>query len=733
MSTTRHPRLSISPACFLAAIVFGIALLALLQLREHRQARPVAHPVISELQAANSTGLRDDDGQTTDWIEIWNPSAEPVALDRWALTDDFRSPAKWRFPAVHLGPGEFLVVFATGKNRTNPAAALHANFRLDPAGEYLAIVEAGSDRAVHEFLPKYPRQIADLSFGLTPEVFQQEEPAGARGARQVGFLLQPTPGAPNADEMLGVVSDTRFSRQRGLYTNSFPLEISTRTLETQIRYTLDGTRPSLTNGLLYLRPIEITDTTVVRAVAFRAGFRPSNVDTHTFVFPQRVRSQSGGKFPSTWGVRNGGPVVADYEMDAEIVDPPGAAGALIDGLKALPTVSLTLTPEDLYGEAAGIYAHPLEHGQAWERPASFEWFRPAGKPDVRADCGVRIQGGWSRRPEESPKHSFRLRFRADYGAAELKQTLFTAPGPAGFRELILRAGCNNSWLHWSGTERRRGDLLRDQWMRDTLLELGHPSARGDFVHLYLNGLYWGVYNLVERPDAEFLAQRFGGQPEDYDSRNGENVLSGDTIAWDRMFALANAGIATPEAYAEISRLLDMPAFIDFMAVHLYGGSADIDAASNWYAARPRRADGRHVFLMWDGERSLEEVGMNSLNLDADQSPTRLFQKLRENELFRRDFAARLKQLTSTGGPLSPTACAARYSRLADYVRAAMICESARWGDYRRDVHPYREGPYELYTVQQHWEPEVRRLLQEYFPNRTATLLQQLRTAGFKIE
>ena len=156
---------------------------------------------------------------------------------------------------------------------------------------------------------------------------------------------------------------------------------------------------------------------------------------------------------------------------------------------------------------------------------------------------------------------------------------------------------------------------------------------------------------IPAEDAEFLAERFGGTAADYDSRNGENVISGDTVAWDQLFALANAGVATPEAYAAISRLLDVPAFIDFMLVHLYGGSADIDAASNWYAARPRRPDGRYVFLMWDGERSLEEVNADALGLDADQSPTRLFQKLRENAAFRRAFAQRVKRLTAKNGAL----------------------------------------------------------------------------------
>ena len=733
MSTSRQPHRTISGTAFLGCLAVLIALLGLYQFRQSREAGEAARPFISEIQAANRNGLPDDDGQIADWIELWNPSTETLDLEGWFLTDDFRQLPKWRFPAVRLAPGEFLVIFATGKDRTNGAAPLHTNFRLDPAGEYLALIGPQGGQVVQEFLPKYPRQIVGASFGLTPEVFGRAGKSKAVSAGELGFLLTPTPGAANTDELLGLVEDTRFSRQRGVYTNAFQLEISTKTYETQIRYTLDGTAPNLTNGFAYTAPLAIGDTITVRAAAFRPGYQPSNVDTHTFVFPQGILRQTGGGFPTTWGVRDGNVVTADYEIDPEIVEAPNGRQRLTAGLNALPSVSLVLAPADLFGEAAGLYAHPVEHGAAWERPGSFEWFMPDGSSEAHTDCGVRIQGGWSRRPEESPKHSFQLLFRAEYGAATFKHGLFGASGPKSARELILRAGSNNSWLHWSGAERKRGDLLRDQWMRDTLREMKRPSPRGTFVHLYLNGLYWGIYNLVERPDADFLAQQFGGSAGDYDARNGENVLSGDTVVWDRLFAVSNAGVTNATAYAELSRLLDVPAFIDFMAVHLYGGSADMDRASNWYAARPRRTDGKYVFLMWDGERSLEEVGASSLKLDDDQCPTRLFQRLRQNPEFQRAFSRRVKELTQAGGGLSPEPCANRYRGLVTEVRAAMVCESARWGDYRRDVHPYREGPFELYTVEQHWEPEVKRLLEDYFPRRTAAFIQQLREANLYLE
>lgn len=730
MSVPAHSRHPLSAGAFVAILGVLVAGLVLVEFYRERSVRRIPQPVISEFQAGNVNGLRDETGRPADWIELWNPSNEIIDLTGWSLTDDYRHLHKWTFPAVTLAPRQFLVVFATGKSRTQPGAPLHTNFRLDPRGKYLALVAPGGEHVVQEFLPKYPRQIPDTSFGLTPDAFERDPRKGSGVVlSELAYLQTPTPGARNTDELLGIVQDLKLNHHRGTFREPFKLLIATKTFDAAIRYTVDGSPPTSSHGIVYRGAIDIGRTTTLRAAAFRPGYKASEIVTETFVFPADVVRQSNEGHPSTWGVRNDKPVSAAYAMSTNILNSDMARSAAEVGLAALPSVALTLAPEDLFGATQGLYTHPLEHGVSWERPASFEWWQSGGHANLQTECGVRIQGGWSRRPEESPKHSFRVVFRAEYEGAALKHRFFGVGGPKAYHELILRAGCNNSWLHWSAAERRRGELLRDQWMRDTLSAMGTPSPRGTFVHLYLNGIYWGIYNLTERPDANFLAEWFGGNPKDYDSRNADNILSGDTVVWDRLFVLANAGVATEDAYAQVSELLDIPSFIDFMIVHLYGGSGDIDSASNWYAARRRRSGGRYIFIMWDGERSLEGADVNALGLDDDQCPTRLFQKLRENAAFRQAFSNRIKELTAPAGWLSPENTSARYRALADSVSKAMICESARWGYYRRDVHPYKEGPYELYTVEGFWQPEVSRLLNEYFPRRTGVLLEQLRAAG----
>ena len=434
-------------------------------------------------------------------------------------------------------------------------------------------------------------------------------------------------------------------------------------------------------------------------------------------------SQSGAGWPTNWGVRNDRPVPVHYALD-----PSAGKAELERACRALPILAIRLDADDLLGAEKGIYSHPMESGDDWERSARMSWF-PAGhdRPSVEAGCGIRIQGGWNRRPEESPKHSLRLVFRKRHGTARLEAPIL-GEGPTGFESLVLRGGNNNSWLHWSGEERRRADYLRDEWMRRSHAELGHPSARGRFVHVELNGLYWGVYDLVERPDEHFAAARLGGKPKDWDSRNADKVLSGDDVAWRRLMALAPAA-EDPAAWAEIRGLLDVPAFVDYLLLNLYGANGDWDGASNWYAARRRKPSGGFVFFVWDGERTLEGVEDTRIADDAPDSPSWLFQRLRRNAAFREAFGRRAAEVLGPGGALSPERAGERYRRLSEELAPAIAAEAARWGSYRVAVDPYKTGPFERYGVETHWRPEIRRLLDDYFPRRTAVLRGQLKAAG----
>ncbi len=125
----------------------------------------LAEPVISEFLASNDTEQADEDGDFPDWVEIFNPDDTPVNLGGWYLTDDAARLDRWEFPNVTLQPGAYLLVFASDKNRIDPAGTLHTNFRLSADGEYLALVKPDRSTVVSEFDP-FPAQFEDVSYGL---------------------------------------------------------------------------------------------------------------------------------------------------------------------------------------------------------------------------------------------------------------------------------------------------------------------------------------------------------------------------------------------------------------------------------------------------------------------------------------------------------------------------------------------------------------------------------------
>ncbi|HTY85878.1 MAG TPA: CotH kinase family protein [Candidatus Acidoferrum sp.] len=120
---------------------------------------------ISEFMASNTHTLTDEDGQSSDWIEIQNTSGTNVNLLNWALTDSAGNPTKWLFPSVNLAPGGFMTVFASGQDRRTPGLPLHTNFKLDADGEYLALVRPDLSVAT-EISPAYPPQFPDVSYGV---------------------------------------------------------------------------------------------------------------------------------------------------------------------------------------------------------------------------------------------------------------------------------------------------------------------------------------------------------------------------------------------------------------------------------------------------------------------------------------------------------------------------------------------------------------------------------------
>lgn len=229
---------------------------------------PPAEVFLSEFLADNQNGLRDNFGSRSDWIELFNRSDVPANLEGYFLTDDAGDLTKWRFPAVTLEAGKFLVVWASGQDQTNALAPLHTNFKLSTEGEYLALVDPHTN-VVSEFAPAYPPQRPDISYGR-----DQTSPT------LVGYYSTPTPGAPNSIRGDGFAPEPVFSVAGGVYTNA-SLTVALSAPAGVIRFTVDGTRPT-TNSTIYTNSIAVTRSMVIKARVFEDGLLPSPIVVQTY-------------------------------------------------------------------------------------------------------------------------------------------------------------------------------------------------------------------------------------------------------------------------------------------------------------------------------------------------------------------------------------------------------------------------------------------------------------------
>ncbi|MGQ9590276.1 MAG: LamG-like jellyroll fold domain-containing protein [Planctomycetota bacterium] len=562
------------------------------------------------------------------------------------------------------------------------------------------------------------------------------------------YMRPPTPGAPNGAGAIDFVADTHFSVDRGFYDAPFDVEVWTETPGATILYTLDGSVPSTENPLArsYLGPIRISKTTVLRAKAFKEDHEPTNVDTHTYIFVDQAAKQPArpAGFPTSW---SGFP--ADYEVDPDVVNAALPGYSFRDALLSIPTLSLAAALDDLFGASRGIYANPQGRGWAWERPASIELIRPSGRREFQADCGIRMHGNSSRDHNFTPKHPIRLLFRSRYGEERLRERVFPDSNVESFDELLLRGCSTDSWPVVDGGYVRgvqrwaavHATYLRDQWMRDAQIALGHPSCHGIYVHLFLNGLYWGVYNLSERPVASFAANHLGGKEEEYDVlKDFAELDSGNGDAWNAMLALAGAGLASDAAYFRIqgrnpdgSRnpaypvYLDVENLIDYMILHITSGAEDWPH-HNWWGARRRGPESTGFkFFVWDQEISNDSLVRQYTLFEtrfedpvASPCPSYLYGQCMANPRFRREFGDRVYRHLFNGGALSPEVSSERWLARQRELDKAIVGESARWGDSKRAA-PYRR--------EVEWLAEMEWMRTTYWPQVRALAVSRFRRVG----
>ncbi|MCA9215088.1 MAG: CotH kinase family protein [Planctomycetales bacterium] len=501
------------------------------------------------------------------------------------------------------------------------------------------------------------------------------------------------------------VAKPKFSQQRGICDGSFQLELSSSESSGVIHYTIDGSVPDEQNGQRYSRPIMIDKTTVVRAVVSKSRQEHSAVATHTYLFPAQVWKQPAepkGYIRSAISVRHGParPQEFDWAMDPELLASDKEREELLAGLTDLPSLAVTLAVDDFNY----LYMNHRGRGVDFERPASLELIYPAKSAyssfdGFQIDCGIRMHGGLA--IDQARKKSFRVLFKKTYGAGKLEYPVFesaannAASATQRFDSLVLRAGGNGNWSKDIAWKHEPGMYLRDTLVRDSQIAMSGFGSRSTFVHLYLNGLYFGIFNIAERPDNKFMAAYFGGEPKDFYSVNHNGSVDGDSARWD------NA--QTTKALHE---LVDVEAYCDYIILNWATGMGDWPW-NNWYAGAREIPAGPFYFFAWDAEHAFwtnsgylysNPNGWANpvfMNTDEDSFRTRnptveIWRALASDPEFKIVFADRVHKHLLGNGELTNEKLGPRFRRLVSQLDKAMVAESCRWGDaaWGREDQPH---------------------------------------------
>ena len=471
--------------------------------------------------SSNSNVLKDNKGNYSDWIEIYNNSDSQINLNGYGLSDDDLLPFKWVFPNGILGAHQFLVVFASGTSDISDFQNLHTNFKIKQSGEPLTLSAPNNtvvDHTVSTLIPP------NVSLGRQPD-----------GSPSWFYFSngESTPGSSNnnANGTAGLTNSPIFSQQGGFYSGSVTISLLLSEPQTSIYYTLDGSEPT-EQSQIYNSSLTFTKTTVVRAKAYQVGKLPSKTITHTYLINERNN---------------------------------------------LPVISISTDPANFFDENTGIYvsgpiANPpnpddpdrrANFWQDWEKPIHIEMYEPDGTLGFSIDAGIKIHGGYSR---EYLQKSFAVFARGRYGYKEIKYKIFPDLAIDKFQALVLR----NSGQDWSRSMFR--DAMQESLVKETGLDIRayRPAV------LFVDGEYWGIFNIREKENEHYLASHHGVDPNNVTRLELDgDAKQGSSTEYNTMYNfIKNNNMSVASNYEYVKTQMDVNNFITYMVSEIYFNNVD---------------------------------------------------------------------------------------------------------------------------------------------------------------
>ncbi len=571
---------AIGPGLYLGGVPRSARGQAFLRVRRTALPPQGPAPVLNEIMADNVSAHVAPNGAYLDWIEVHNPHDEALNLLGFGLSDDPARPGRWRFPARLLAPGGFAVVYATDAGGTGaafPDGMLVADFGIRSSGETLVLSDAFGREVDRAELPVLG---VDQSLGRAP---------GGGESWHFHAKAQTTPGRENAAAAAGsvLIPAPRFQPDGGISEAPVDLRIEARAAGLVVRYTTDGSAPT-SGSPVAPAVVRVEQPTFLRAAAFDASGR---------------RSDETGR------------------------------GYLVGVKHAMPVVSLATAPANfefrngyLFGMTSAVVGaqgqvlqnYPYSGSNAWkdrEVEIQLEMYEPDGTPGLRQRAGMKVYGGWGSRGY--PQKSLALFARKKYGTGKFEHRVFPELGVDAFESLVLRvSGNDNQSTHQTaprppitefGPTRGYGSyfvngtftLMRDGMMQRLLEGMGLDTQAYRPCVVYVNGEYWGIFNLREKFAEAHLVAHHGIPEGSLDLIEGYgDVRAGDARVHTEMRNFVNTRSPAIETnYQAIAeRYLEIDNFIDYNLAVIYFQNFDIGNIKCW---RPRVPNGRFRWMVYD--------------------------------------------------------------------------------------------------------------------------------------
>ncbi|MBQ8953512.1 MAG: lamin tail domain-containing protein [Clostridia bacterium] len=620
---------------------------------------------ISEIMAStNDTSLSSG---AYDWIEIYNAAGGTLDLSGFGLSDSSSRPRKWQFPTgSSIGPGEYMIVFCSGRD-TKTGGSYHTNFALGAEGGYSVTLCDPSGQIVDRVA--VDRQYTNISYGR------------AYGVSGLRYFLEPTPGAANNTYgYVGRAQEAVYSVEGGLFDEGETVTVTLSAPQgSSIYYTTDCSDPDNTSTL-YSGPITLNSTTILRTRVYSTSEIPSLVATQSYFF----------------GVSH-----------------------------TMRIVSLVTDPVNLWDYNTGIYVKgPNAWAEApygannqganfwmdWEKAANVEVFTSSGDVMLSQGCGLKLQGQYSRQQEQK---AFKVIARSAYsGDNRFRAALFSDRPYTEYQSFILRASGQDS-----GRTRVR-DVLQTSLADAT--DVMYQAA--EMCVVYLNGEYWGHYNMRERINKYSIAQWEGwtSDPDDIDIvKANSNVMQGSNETFANLLNwIKKEGGATARSKKEtltqadydeilehISSVVDVDNYLDYVIIQVFTGNTDLLNVKRYRSANE---DGLWRWVLFDMDWGFHYADTNSMRrwLDPEgagsgkKTDNTLFVELMKNPAIQDKFLRRYNELfVSTFNPESVFGrMVALYSELEPEIDQHL----ARWNGsrsvYDREWTSMRKVIYERYDL-----------------------------------